>query len=195
MVEEHLLWFFVFLYSFDKWGTNALVCLRSFNSSGMKKLVFLRSFDSWGTNIFVFLLRSKKNYLRFFLLRSSCLLSRTVGPLRSCHTTGAWAAPGLAGKTGSGAAPGGAYTTEAWAVHVRVYTWEACTAPGGVLTPQHSSWRIRSRSRNVLKCRIQIRKKSFRIRSTACHAGFRQILFALLLSSSYFSLRSSLILE
>ncbi len=105
-----------------------------------------------------------KNYLlfSFFLLRSSCLLSWTVGPLCSCHTTGAWAAPGLVGKTGSGAAPGGVYTTEAcWAVHVRVYTWEAFTAPGGVLTPQHSSWRIRNRirirsqsrspSRNVLK--------------------------------------------
>ena len=38
----------------DSWGTNTLLCLRSFDSLGTNKFVFLRPFDSWRANAFSF---------------------------------------------------------------------------------------------------------------------------------------------
>jgi hypothetical protein len=78
---------FVFLCSIDSCGTNTFVFLRFYDSSGTDSFVFLCSFDSWGTNICIcfYLLWSKLNVIFvFFSPSSSCSLSYTFVPLRSC---------------------------------------------------------------------------------------------------------------
>ncbi len=109
-----------FLCFFDSWGTNTLVCLRSFDILETNKFVFLCSFDSWGMTIFVFLRFDPKKLSSYF---SSSFFMEVPGPQRDlsctcmCLHTGAWVATVLVYTTEAIVTPGQwhIYAIGAWA--------------------------------------------------------------------------------
>jgi len=99
-----------FSSSFDSWGTNTFVFLRSSDSLGTNTFLFICSFNSWGSNVVLFLrFDPKRTNLRF--ISSSFFMFTIWDFLRH----GAWPAPGRVWTTVACAAPGLIYTAEACA--------------------------------------------------------------------------------